>query len=208
MRPAKVISTVICAFVLSATAVVSSASAATASPSPAVEKSVTVTARIRPIEGLQISNTATGAVQPMVVGACSMDPARDSTLTMTWHYLQGVLIDNEASLFARVGCTSSPAMAYVANLAHLYRNTKEIYHGTFEQCHNCNQAISLGYHKCTGSSACAGNFQMIWFGTFQLPAPWVWSSWPSYCSPLSTSRHFDTIICDDYTGVITIPLTP
>jgi len=137
-----------------------------------------------------------------------MDPARDSTLTMTWHYLQGVLIDNEASLFARVGCTSSPAMAYVANLAHLYRNTKEIYHGSFEQCHNCNQAISLGYHKCTGSSACAGNFQMIWFGTFQLPAPWVWSSWPSYCSPLSTSRHFDTITCDDYTGVITIPLTP
>lgn len=157
------------------------------------------------IGSFKATTQAAGGATPEVVGAC-VAPSSDNELSMKWQYTNGALVGSQASLFSRISCTSSPVMAQLTDLARLYRNNANIYSGTYGVCTKCLQVFSNGYHACVGYSACGGSFQMIFFYSLQLPPGYTWTSWGSDCSPLTRLQHFDTLACDGYTGVITIPL--
>lgn len=133
-------------------------------------------------------------------------------LSMNWVYVNHVLETTSASMVSDVTCSGTApgaTMQHLSIVANLYHNTKFVTTGsiqtscTYNGRTPCNHATGDGEHGCPGAG-CAGVWQQQAVDRMDLPAGWVWVSWGSDCTPLNQNT---SLLCQSWTGTITVPAT-
>jgi hypothetical protein len=145
-----------------------------------------------------------GTAQNPPGGGCYFDDAHGS---FNWFFTNHVLTNVQATYGSSITCTTTvpgQSMGLLSSRANLFHNGQPAASAPAGTCLNCNQISSSSPYSCVGQANCAGSYWIGGVQLMQLPAPWIWTSWPERCT---ASTDQTALQCIALSTVVTIPPT-